>query len=279
LKIAVLGSSGAMGSFFVAYFLAAGHSVVGADKVRKRGQHRSGFTFAKSNRDAVSRADVVLIAVPISKTTKVVREIASSLQQGALVLEISSVKGRTTRQLNRTLSGRGVKLLSLHPLFGPTFASDNFKLCVVGRKADLPFAKGLFPNAQLLLLGPGEHDRLMAYVLSLVHLTNIALVSTISKETGVKKFRKAATPTSGAQISIAMAVLSQDPSLYSYIQTENPFALDALDAMISELTALRKIVGERQRKKFESVFSSLASEFKGAELEESLKMAYAHSMQ
>ncbi len=275
MKVAILGSSGAMGSFFVAHFLGRGDEVVGHDKVRSAGPSSPRFAFAASNSDAVRGCDVILIAVPIRDTVKVLREVAGSLGNGTLVVEISSVKGRHLEQIKRTFARSKATILSLHPLFGPSFASDRLRLCVVGREKEVRLARKLFPKAQLIQLGPEEHDRLMAYVLSLVHLTNLALVSAVSKGVGLKQFQKASTPTSRVQLAVAKAVLSQSPTLDSYIQTENHFVGEAMGSMIAELEDLRRIVVGRHSKRFEARFSSIASAFGRGELERALRAVYS----
>ncbi len=273
MKVAILGSSGAMGSFFVAHFLGRGDEVIGHDMVRGAGPSSPRFAFAASNSDAVRGCDVVLIAVPIRDTSRVLREVAGSLGNGTLVVEISSVKGRLLEQVRRTRSKATV--LSLHPLFGPSFASDRLPLCVVGGEKEVRLARKLFPKAQLIRLGPEEHDRLMAYVLSLVHLTNLAFVSAVSKGVGLKQFQRASTPTSRAQLTVAKAVLSQSPTLYSYIQAENSFVGEAIASMIAELEDLRRIAVGPHSKRFEARFSSIASAFGRGELECALMAVYS----
>ncbi|MDE1853149.1 MAG: prephenate dehydrogenase/arogenate dehydrogenase family protein [Thaumarchaeota archaeon] len=277
MKIAILGSSGAMGSFFVVYFLGRGYQVVGHDRVRGIGPAPPRFTFSPSNSDAVRGSDVVLIAVPIRDSVKVLREVAGSIGKGTLVVEISSVKGKSLGQVKRIVARSNASLLSLHPLFGPSISSQRFKLCVVGTKEDVRLARKLFPRARLIRLGTEEHDRLMAYVLSLVHLTNLAFVSAISKGVGMKRFQTASTPTSMAQLEVAKAILSQNPSLYSYIQSQNPFVNEVVDSMISELEDLRKIVGSRQAGRFEARFSSLGSTFDRRDLRRALDAVYSSS--
>jgi prephenate dehydrogenase len=277
LKIAVLGSSGAMGNFFAELFLARGERVVGSDKVRKRPPIGSRFSFVPSNAQAVGGAKFVLVAVPMKDTTNVILEVADHLRAGAIVFEISSIKGDSLGRARRVLRGRGARLVSIHPLFGPSMTSEGFKLAVVGSRDDLIVTKSLFPKARTFRLGAKEHDRLMAYVQSLIHLTNLALASSISRGVGFRAFRRAAPPTSEAQLEVAKAVLSQCPMLYSRIQTENPFAKEALESISAEIERLRRAIDSREPKAIERTFSALASEFSKRELAAALGAMYSLS--
>jgi len=262
LKVAVIGSSGGMGRFFTEYFLLQGHEVTGSD-LRKATVRDPRFVSALSNREAVQGADAVLVATPIDTTVETVREVAPKLKRGATVIEISSLKRKIIGRLRPMLAKRGVTLLSLHPLFGPSLASsEGMKICVIPTSPkSRELAQGLFPDAILIPMKEREHDRAMAVVLSLTHLVNIAYAGTIAKHFGAERFRSLETPTSSVQLSLAEGVLSQDPSLYSYIQLENEFSARFAGELIEQLTVFKRMIEKKQRKAFERRFSALARRY------------------
>jgi prephenate dehydrogenase len=276
LKVAVIGAAGAMGSFFVKYFLGNGHEVVGSDAHRVAG-FPSGFTFVGSNRDAALGADVVIVAVPMRMTANVVREISPSLKRGVKLVEMTSVKGRMHAELRRIVALRKAILLSIHPLFGPLSKSKNFKICVIGNRRDEASARLLFPRAKTILLGAEEHDRLMAYTLSLVHLLNLAFVSAVDSGVGVKEFKRIATPLASAQLDLGQAVLSQNPLLFAHIQAENPFLPDVLSNVISQLEGFRGWLEQKDTTKFEKRFSGLAARIRRRDLDDALQRVYLAS--
>lgn len=276
MKVAVLGCSGAMGSFFVNYFLKEGYRVVGSDK-RRVGGPPAGFKLASSNPDAVLNADIVLVAVPIRETAKVVGEVLPFLKKGSRLIEIASVKGRTPAELKKILAPRKASLLSLHPLFGPSARSKTFKICVIGGKRDVSAARLLFPKARLIPLSVSEHDRLMAYALSLVHLTNLAFISAVAKGVGEEEFERATPPIASVQLNLSRAVLSQNPSLFSQIQVENPFVGDALSSIIAELEDLKRMIDRDDAVGLEKRFVALAKEFERAKLDKALRGVYSAS--
>lgn len=274
MKIAVLGSSGGMGSYFVRYFLAEGHQVVGSD-IRKTKRAQGPLLFASSNREAVKGAKVVLISVPIRDTVKIAKEVIPNLRDHSIVVEITSVKAGIRRELLKVLNEKNIPLLSIHPLFGPLSTSRHPKICVIGNGGDLSIARSLFPKAEFLRMGERQHDRLVAYALSLVHLLNLAFVSSVENGPGIRVLDRVATPTGAAQLNLAKAVLSQDPSLYSYIELENPFALEAVTSAIEELEGLRKAIVSRNSGQFEKRFASLSRRFARAELDDALRAVYS----
>lgn len=273
MRVAVLGCSGAIGSFFVKYFLAQGHVVTGSDRRRRRGLP-AGIRFAVSNAEAVRGAEIVLVAVPIDETVNVVREVLPFVRQGATLIEMTSVKGNIPVQLAKLLAMKKVSLLSLHPLFGPLAQMTNLNICVIGNKRDLAAARRIFPRTRLFQLRATDHDKLMAYTLSLVHLTNAAIVSTLAKEVGVERFQRSAPPLASAQLNLGRAVLSQSPALLARIQADNPFAAEALSSVIAELEDLKRAVAKKDIVDLEKRFATLAENFTRTELDEALRSLY-----
>jgi prephenate dehydrogenase len=275
MKVAVLGAAGAMGSFFANYFVKKGHKVTGSD-IRRTGSPAR-IVLAGSNSDAVRGADVVLLAVPIRMTANVLREVSPHLKRGSTVVEITSVKGKMLAELKRICSLSRVTLLSIHPMFGPQSRSRNLKMCVIGNRRDKTAADHLFPGAKTILLGAEEHDRLMAYTLSLVHMLNLAFASAVADGVGIDKFTEVATPFALTQLNLSKAILSQEPHLFSFIQAENPFVGNVLSSVISQLEVFRGSAEQRDITTFEKQFSALAARFNRADLVAAMRRVYAQS--
>ncbi|HEV2139186.1 MAG TPA: prephenate dehydrogenase/arogenate dehydrogenase family protein, partial [Nitrososphaerales archaeon] len=273
MRVAVLGAAGGMGSFFARYFRRQGQDVAVFD-VRRPAKFPAGTSVAKSNSDAVRGADVVLVAVPMGATAAVVREVSPDLERGSIVIEMTSVKGDALAELRSICESGGVNLLSIHPMFGPLSKEKNFKMCVVGGRKDEAAARLIFPGARMILLGSKEHDRLMAYALSLVHLLNLAFASAVVRSMGLDQFKNIATPLASAQLNLSQAVLSQDPDLFSRIQTENPFVVEVLSSFISQLEGFQRSAEMKDTSKFEEAFAATASTFSRTALDEALRRIY-----
>jgi prephenate dehydrogenase len=272
LKIAVLGSSGGMGAYFVRRFLREGHTVTGYDP--KKGNAQSRLLLARSNARAVIGADVTLLSVPIGETGKVGREIAPNLKDGSILVEISSIKTGVREELQKALKGSDVKLVSVHPMFGPRSTSRAPRILVLGSSRDLAISRSIFPQARLIPMKEKDHDRIMAYALNLVHVLNLAFLSALSKNVGIQEFRKVSGPLGIAQLTLGEAVLSQDPSLYSFIQLENPFAAEAISSLVRELQGLMKVIHKKDDE-FERRFASMSQEFPEARLSKAIQAVYS----
>jgi prephenate dehydrogenase len=250
LRVAVLGASGGMGSFFVRYFLEKGETVRGSDpgEGSKEPPASGGgrLTFCKTNSEAVRGCDVTVIAVPMDSTLEVAKEIAGKLKPGSTLVEISSVKGETLPALRRLVGGK-VKLLSIHPLFGPAFESKKgMKIAVIaGKKAGGPeasLAKRLFPRSRIIPMSREEHDRTMAVVLSLTHLLNVVYAGTVAQFLSPDEFMEASTPNSSMQLTLAEAILAQDARLSYAIQAENAYTGKVARAASRELARVLAMI-------------------------------------
>lgn len=130
--------------------------------------------------------------VPIGALEGVLRRLRGSLRDGALVVDVCSVKEQPVRAMKRLLP-RSVDILATHPNFGPDSAADSLrghKIVVhpvrigarrYARARRLLRAKGL----QVVEMSPREHDRRIASSLVLTHFIGRALIACGAKPTGV----------------------------------------------------------------------------------------------
>lgn len=271
MRLAVLGASGGMGSFFVRYFLERGDAVRGSDPGRGKEKTPPGggdrFASFPTNAEAVKGCDVTVIAVPMDSTLKVAKEVAGKLKPGSTLVEISSVKGETLPAL-RKLVGEDVTLLSIHPLFGPALESTKgMKIAVIARKKggsegpEAKLAKSLFPGARIIPMSRKEHDRTMAVVLSLTHLLNLVYAGTVSQFLSPEEFMRVSTPNSSMQLTLAEAILAQDAKLSYGIQAGNAYTGKVAREASRELRRVLEMIESSDWKAFEEHFSGLAKKY------------------
>jgi prephenate dehydrogenase len=271
LKVAVLGASGGMGSFFVRYFLEKGDAVRGSDPGRKKAGR--GLASFPTNAEAVKGCDVIVIAVPMDSTLKVAKEVAGKLKAGSTLVEMSSVKGETLPALRKILGGK-VNLLSIHPLFGPALESTRgMKIAVITTKEGGPeaaLAKSLFPGSRIIPMTRREHDRTMAVVLSLTHLLNVVYAATVAEFLSPEEFMRVSTPNSSMQLTLAEAILAQDARLSYGIQAGNAYTGKVARAASLELRRVLEMIDKSDWKAFEEHFSELSKRYKSAKRAESV---------
>lgn len=266
MKIAVLGASGGMGSFFVRYFLERGDTVRGSDSGKTKGESR--LESFPTNAEAVKGCDVTVMAVPMDSTLKVAKEVAGKLKPGSTLVEISSVKGETLPAL-RKLVGEKVTLLSIHPLFGPALESTRgMKIAVIaGKKGgqqgpEAVLAKSLFPGSRIIPMSRKDHDRTMAVVLSLTHLLNVVYAGTVSRFLSPEEFMKVSTPNSSMQLTLAEAILAQDAKLSYGIQAGNAYTGKVAREALHELKRVLEMIESSDWKAFEGHFTALSKSYR-----------------
>jgi prephenate dehydrogenase len=256
MKVAVIGVAGAMGSFFASYFLARGAEVVGFDSRRAR---LPGIPDTKSQSSATKDADIALVATPFETTAKVCTRALNQMREGSLLIEISSVKGNVVSDLRRLAAKNRVRFLSIHPMFGPLLQRyGGMRIVVITEgAATLGEAKRLFPDAKLIPMSVEAHDALMAVMLSLTHLANIAYAKVVSETISPRTFTEVASPTSALQSALAQGVLSQDPSFIASIQTANRHTTSAVRRMALELLRLNEMLVGHDEKAFSAEIRAL----------------------
>jgi prephenate dehydrogenase len=291
LKVAVIGASGGMGSFFVNYFLAKGETVRASDPalgararqkssagVRKRQEDgRSGTRLetVRSNSDAVVGCDVTILAVPMDRTLDVAEEVADVLKPGSILVEIASVKGKILSSLRKLVGGR-VVLLSIHPLFGPALeTTEGMKIALISgekrtRKGgsdvgddgdEVSIAKRLFPEARMIEMTRKQHDKTMAVILSLTHMLNIVYAGTVLQFLSPKEFMRASTPNSSVQLTLAEAVLAQDAELSYAIQARNAYSSKVGRAAWRELRRVLRMIEDSDRSGYDKNFRRLSESY------------------
>ncbi|HLQ03284.1 MAG TPA: prephenate dehydrogenase/arogenate dehydrogenase family protein, partial [Nitrososphaerales archaeon] len=249
MRVAVLGSSGGMGSLFARYFISKGHNVIGFDP-SKRGKPIRGLKLASSDQSAAEGAKLVLLAPPIDQSLRVAEEVLPSLSRGVTLVEISSVKVEILPRLLELTRQKGMRLLSVHPLFGPSLRrTAGMKIAVLTTEKfeSLRLARRIFPDARLIPIEPESHDREVALVLSLTHLVGMAYGAVVGKQEGIRRFKELASPSSLLQLTVAESILAQDPSLCSYMDVKNPSSLEFLEAFEKELGALKEFLTRHDR--------------------------------
>lgn len=221
------------------------------------------------NYRSVIDSDLILISVPISRTSdeikKIQRELISNKKQSRVkaIFEISSVKGTVMQSLENTI----LPVVSIHPLFGPSaneFAQNT--IAIVNRRGSnhpqkdsslsLRLVKGIFGQYNIVQVEVSEHDKRMALKLSLPHALALVFAKVLSSNSRSLGRRDANldTPSFGAMKEISSKVLSENPDVYFEIQTTNNFTLSVLEDLEATIKEFKDIVELQDRMKFKKLF-------------------------
>lgn len=217
----VIGGGGRMGHWIARYLDTVGYLVEIADPVVQD----SPFGTVDDWASELGRFDVVVVAAPLRPSNDILAEIAT-LKPAGLVFDIGSLKSPMRAGLE-AVRDAGCRVCSVHPMFGPDeigLSGRHILFVNVGHDEAVQNALALFAHtaADCVELSLEEHDEVMAWVLGLSHLVNIAFATALADSgEAVPMLENISSSTFNAQLKVAAQVVSENPHLYYEIQQGN----------------------------------------------------------
>ncbi|MEZ5531141.1 MAG: bifunctional chorismate mutase/prephenate dehydrogenase [Steroidobacteraceae bacterium] len=251
----VIGGAGKMGRWFAGFLQSQGYAVEIGDS--------STATLAGTPLERVPRVDwhaselthdFIVVATPLGATDAVLRELAMRRPRG-IVFDLGSLKSPLRGAL-MALRSHGVKVTSVHPMFGPDteLLSGRHVIFVdLGVPEALERARELFAPTMVerVVMSLDDHDRLIAYVLGLSHALNIAFYNALADSgEAAPRLAKLSSTTFDAQLDVASKVAQESPDLYFEIQALNDYGAESLEALAKAVERLRAAVLAQDRGAF-----------------------------
>ena len=253
LRALVIGGLGRMGEWMSRYLDMVGYAVDVADRVERE----SAFCRVHDWQARVQDYDLIVVAVPLRPSNDLLLSLAELKPRG-LVFDIGSLKSPMREGLD-ALHRSGCRVCSVHPMFGPNeigLSGRHILFVDVGNKEAIAEARALFAHtaAECVELSLQEHDEVMAWVLGLSHLVNIAFAGALARSgEKVPLLKRISSSTFNAQLKVATQVVSENPHLYYEIQQGNVNTPDVSGQFRSVLDELVTAVTRAD----ETVFTSL----------------------
>lgn len=238
----VIGGCGKMGRWFVEFLDSQGFEVEIADPAGPL----ASFTHRADWQSGDLGQDVIVVATPLGITAAILAQLARHRPPG-LVFDIGSLKTPLRASL-AALAAAGVKVCSLHPMFGPDtdLLSGRHVIHVdVGRPDAVAEAQSLFAStmAEQVVTTLDDHDRLIAYVLGLSHAINIAFFTALAESgEAAPRLARLSSTTFDAQFAVASLVAGESPALYFEIQALNEYGGESLAALAAAVARLQTLV-------------------------------------
>jgi len=233
IRIAIIGGTGGMGRWFAEFFERQGFIV-----------HACGSREEMDLPKMVKMCRVVVVSVPIGATCKVIEHVGPSVSRGSLFMDLTSLKAKPVEWMLRSSVS---EVIGVHPLFGPDAESmDGKKVVICPARGDkwVAWLRGLLKDngAEVVETSPERHDRIMALVQGLTHLTTVAMGLTVrSVGVDMSELRKFFTPTFEKKMAMMEKVFGENPRLYAEIIAHNPdtkWMLRSYEAVLRELKRL-----------------------------------------
>jgi prephenate dehydrogenase len=233
MKVSIIGGAGKMGKWFIQHFKDLGYTVIASDprsdELRKIADSL-GIISKSSNTTAVMDSDVVLIAVPMEQIADVIREVSPHMKQNAVLCEISSIKQNVLDALME-VSENQVQPLCIHPLFGPGPGALTRRMALIpiyDAQSEKSLVEDLFPGIQTILTSAEEHDKAMAFIISLPYFINTILASILAEE-DLDFLQQLGGTTFTVQLMLMGSVMFNSPELHIALHKENAYAPDILN--------------------------------------------------
>jgi chorismate mutase/prephenate dehydrogenase len=242
MKALLIGGSGKMGQWFARFLSSQGYDIDIADPAGAV----AGYVHHPDWTTLPLDYDIIVVATPLRISAEVLSLLASKAPRG-VVFDVGSLKSPLRAGL-KELAAAGVKVCSIHPMFGPNtdlLSGRHVIFIDLGSEEANQLAKGLFAStmATQVDMDLESHDRLIAYVLGLSHALNLAFTSALAESgEAAPKLAKLSSTTFDAQLQIATSVSRENPKLYFEIQRLNDYGSEALTALLYAVERIRSVV-------------------------------------
>lgn len=270
MNVTVIGLGLIGGSIAVDLRMQMGLNVIGVDALEENSQtaldlklvHRiSGID------EACACSDIVVIAVPVDKIESILPYVLQQINEKTVVIDVGSTKYEICETIsNHPKRGRFV---AAHPLAGTEYSGPQaaIKGLFYGKKNiiceseltdkdALETALLLFESlgAQTSFMSALEHDKHLAYVSHLSHVSSFMLGQTVLD---IEKDEKQIFQLAGTGFASTVRLAKSNPKTWSAIFSKNrTFLLEALDSYIDHLQNFRNQIDRSDIEAMEDLMSA-----------------------
>ncbi|NVJ87265.1 MAG: prephenate dehydrogenase [Algoriphagus sp.] len=222
------------------------------------------ITEAKKQPDADT--DIVLLATPADSLGKILEETLDQIGEETLVIDLGSTKSKLCQLVENHPKRK--QYLAGHPIAGTEYSGPKaaFSDLLDGKvmilcemeKTDLHLkekAYHLFEalNMKLRFMDPEEHDRHLAFVSHLSHISSFMLGKTVLQK---MEDDRNIFDMAGSGFASTVRLAKSSPAMWAPILTENQEnILAALDGYIANLSSIREKIAASDK---ESIHQELA---------------------
>ncbi len=214
-----------------------------------------GDSYTTDAKEAVKKADLVIVSVPVGSSGDVAREIAPALKKGAILTDVGSTKASVIAQMSPYIPD-GVHFIPGHPLAGTEKSGPDagFAELFENRWCIFTPLPGTDPAALETLsefwrrcgsnidtMDPDHHDRTLAIVSHLPHIIAYNIVGTADDLETVTKSEVIKYSASGFRDFTRLA--ASDPTMWRDVCLHNRDAILEMLARFSEdLASLQRAI-------------------------------------
>lgn len=212
-----------------------------------------GVIDAEINFTQLSDAAVVIIAVPVDIIPKIAKKVLDVISKDTLVFDVGSVKNEICKAVSNHLNRKNY--VAAHPLAGTEFSGpeaailnlfdEKVNILCEADKTDwriLDKALSLFKklNMRIKMMNPEEHDRHIAYVSHLSHVSSFMLGKTVL---GIEKNEQYIFDMASTGFASTVRLAKSSAATWSPIFLQNKKnIIRSLDEYIKNLNEFKEMI-------------------------------------
>lgn len=247
--VGIVGGTGRTGSWFANLFERHGLRAL-----------RAGRKTRLTPSALARQSDVVVISVPIAKTVEVIREIGPMVREDGLLMDLTSIK---KGPMEAMLKYSRAEVVGGHPLFGPEErhpTGQRMAICPGRGERGLEWLRGFLEKAgiKVVVMDPGEHDRIMGLIQGVNHFSALALGLCISRSGfSFDEVLNCSTQTFKRRLDRIRAIVEQPSELFESLLMDNPGAGEFIEQYRDAVEGMIEITRKGDIGAFKGVFKSL----------------------
>lgn len=199
--------------------------------------------------EAIAKADLIYVAIPVDATIPVMTTIMDLLKPGQIVADAGSTKQALCDALRNHPNRK--QFVATHPMWGTEYSGPEAAVrnafvgrsCVICEKevsdpAAVEAIEKIYDELgmRLVYMGSHDHDRHVAYVSHISHITSFALANTVLEK---EKEENAIFELAGGGFESTVRLAKSTPSMWVPIFQQNKE--NVLDVLNEHISQLRKI--------------------------------------
>ena len=220
-----------------------------------------GFIDHASDFDQLEQADVVIIAIPVDATVKILPQVLDQVNDDCLVFDVGSTKKKLCKIVEDHAKRRNY--LAAHPIAGTEFSGPKAAIanlyrgktniiCEVEKTAFKLQEKGMEIFSRLGMriryMDPVSHDKHIAYVSHLSHISSFMLGKTVIEK---EKNERDIFDMAGSGFASTVRLAKSSPAMWTPIFRQNKEnVIETLQEYINNLNHFKELM---EKDKFDEI--------------------------
>jgi len=214
--------------------------------------------------DGIISADFIFMATPVSATMKLLPYILDQIDDSTIVIDLGSTKDDLCAMVRN--HQKRANFVAAHPIAGTENSGpkaalanlyENKMMIICEQKLSstdaIEKSTEIFEalNMRLMYLEPEEHDRQLAYVSHLSHISSFTLGLTVL---AMEKDDSAIFNLAGSGFASTVRLAKSSPETWSPIFVQNSkHIINALNCYINELERFRNLIEQKREQNIKSL--------------------------